>query len=150
MWCQLIMSAGVLVLWLYGVDTVVSGVDESVCGVNSVMSAGVLDLSGVDTVVSGVDDPVCGVSSVKTASELDVCGCDNVVSDEAGNSSRVEVVLSIDDVVLCGDDPLLPDTVRVGGWLSVVGDTLMCGAGVARSDRGDTVLVVGPGVVQPG
>ena len=86
------MSAGVLVLWLYGVDTVVSGVDDPVCGVNSVMSAGVLDLSGVDTVVSGVDDPVCGVSSVMTASELDVCGCDNVVSDAAGNSSRVEVV----------------------------------------------------------
>ena len=137
MWCQLIMSAGVLVLWLYGVDTVVSGVYEPVCGVNSVMSA-------------GVDDHVCGVSSVMTDSELNVCGCDNVVSDVAGNSSRVEVVLSIDDVVLCGDGPLLPDAVRVGGWLSVVGDTLMCGAGVAQIDRGDTVLVVGPGVVQPG
>ena len=34
--------------------------------------------------------------------------------------------------------------------LLVVGDTLMCGAGVARSDRGDTGVVVGPGVVQPG
>ena len=29
---------------------------------------------GGDTVVSGVDEPVCGVSSVRTASELDVCG----------------------------------------------------------------------------
>ena len=59
----------------------VSGVDELVCGVNSVMSAGVLNLCCVDTVVSGVDEPVFGVSSVMTASELDVYGCDSVVSD---------------------------------------------------------------------
>ena len=32
----------------------------------------------------------------------------------------------------------IDDAVRVGGWLSVVGETLMCGSGVARSDRGDT------------
>ena len=43
-----------------------------------------------------------------------------------------------------------PDAVRVGGWLSVLGDTMMCGDGVTRSDRGDTGMVVGPGVVQPG
>ena len=36
------------------------------------MSAGVLDLCGVVTVVSGVDESVCGVSSVMTAGELDV------------------------------------------------------------------------------
>ena len=133
-----------------GGDAVVSGVDEFVCGVNSALSAGVLNLCGVDTVVSGVDEPVCGVNSVTTSSELDMFGCDSVVSDEAGNSSGVEVVVSIDDVVACGDDPLLLDAVRVGGCLSVVGDTLMCGAGVALSDRGDTEVVFGPRVVQPG
>ena len=53
-----------------GGDAVVSGVDESVCGVISVMLAGVLDLCGIDTAVSGVDEPVCGVSSVMTASEI--------------------------------------------------------------------------------
>ena len=73
--------------------------------------------------VSGVDEPVCGVSSLMAVSELDVCGCDSVVSDEAVNSSGVEVVVSSDYAV------------PVGGWLSVVGDTLMCGAGVTRSDR---------------
>ena len=41
-----------------GGDAVVSGVDESVCGVNSVLAAGVLDLCGVDTVLSGVDESV--------------------------------------------------------------------------------------------
>ena len=41
-----------------GVDTVVSGVDESVCCVNSVLPDGILDLCGVDTVVSGVDESV--------------------------------------------------------------------------------------------
>ena len=55
----------------------------------------------------------------------------------------------MDDVVECGDDPLLPDAVRVEGWLSVVDNPLMCGVGVARSDRGDTEVVVGPRVVQP-
>ena len=38
-------------------------VDESVYGVNSVMSADVLDLCGVDTVVSGVDKPCVVVSA---------------------------------------------------------------------------------------
>ena len=108
-----------------GGDAIVLGVDESVCRVNSVLAAGVLALCDVDTVLSGVN-------SVMSASELDVCGCNSVVSDEAGNSSDVEVVASIDGVVACDDVPLLPDAVRVGGWLSVVGDTLMCGAGVAR------------------
>ena len=55
--------------------------------------------------------------------------------------------MPINDVVACGDDPLLPDVVRVGGWLSVNGDTLVCGAGVARSG---IEVVVGPGVAQPG
>ena len=41
---------------------VVSGVDESVCGVNSVTTAGELDVFGGDTVVSGVHESVCGVN----------------------------------------------------------------------------------------
>ena len=57
-----------------GGGAVVSGVAESVCGVNSMMSAGVRDLCGVDTVLSDVDDSVCGGSSVMTVGELDVCG----------------------------------------------------------------------------
>ena len=60
----------------------------------------------------------------------------SLVSDAAGDSSGVEVVVSSDNAV--------------GGWLSVVGDTLMCGAGVAQNDRGDTEEVVEPGVDQPG
>ena len=79
-----------------------------------------------------------------TASELDVFGYDSLVSDETGE------VVSVDDVFACGDNPLLPDAVRVGGRLSVVGDTLVCGAGVARSGRGDTEAVVGSGVAQRG
>ena len=131
-----------------GGDAVVSCVDESVCYVNSVLADGIIDLCGVDTVVSGVDEDVCGVSSIiMTDDELDVCGCDSVVSDETGEVVSVD---SVDDVVACGDDPLLPDAVRVGGRLSVVGDTLVCGAGVARSDRGDTEAVVGSGVAQRG
>ena len=58
----------------YG-DAVVSDVDESVCGVNSVLAAGVLDLCCVDTVVS-----VCGVNQVMSAGVLDLCGVDTVVS----------------------------------------------------------------------
>ena len=135
---------------LPGGDAVLSGVDEAVCGVSLVMAAGVLDLCGVDTVAAGVDGSVCCVNSVMTAGELDICVYDSVVSDETGDSSGVEVVVSVYDVVACGDDPLLPDAVRVGGWLSVVGGTLVCGAGVARSGRGDTEVVVGQGVAQAG
>ena len=129
-----VLAAGVLDLC--GVDIVLYGIGQYVCDVNSVMSAGVFDLCGVYTMVAGVDEPVCGVSSVMTPSQLDVCGCDSVVSDETGNSSGVDVVVSSDDAG--------------GGWLPVIGNTLMCGAGLARSDRGDTEVVVGPGVVQPG
>ena len=42
--------------------------------------------------MTGVDEPVCDVSSVMTTGELDVCGCDSLVSDGAGDSSGVEVV----------------------------------------------------------
>ena len=98
-----------------GGDAFMSGVDESVCCVNSVLADGILDLCGGDAVVSGADEPVCGVSSVMTAGELDVFGYDSVVSDETGE------VVSVDDVVACGDDPLLLNAVRVGGRLSVVG-----------------------------
>ena len=109
-----------------GVDTVVSGaVSVCLCDLDSVspdamvVRVGETMLSGGDvvTVVSGVDVPVCGVSSVMTSGELDVCCCGSLVSDATGD------VVSIDDVVACGDDPLLPDAVRVGGRLSVVGDT---------------------------
>ena len=127
-----------------GGDAFVSGVDESVCCVNLVLADGILDLCGGDAVVSGAGEPVCGVSSVMTAGELDVFGYESVVSDETGE------VVSVDDVVACGDDPLLPDAVRVGGRLSVVGDTLVCGAGVARNGRGDTEAMVGSGVGQRG
>ena len=107
-------------------------------GVNSVLASGVIDPGGNDISLFGVDEFVCGVNSVMTASELNVCGCDSVVSDEAGKLSVVEVVVSSDDAV------------RVGGCLSVVGDTLLCGAGVARSDRAKTEVAVGPVTVQPG
>ena len=141
---------------LCGVDTVLSGaVSGGLCADERVSGGSDTDVSGVDTVVSGanidrvsrgdilvnvdeislpgggeaavsgVDESLCGVNSVITASEIEVCGCDSIVSDEARNSSGVEVVVSSDDAV------------RVGGWLPVVGDTLMCGAGVARSDRVD-------------
>ena len=99
----------------------------------SVFGGGELD---VGVALSGVDESVCCVDSVMTAGELDVCGYDSVVSDEAGESNGVEVVVSVDDVVACGDDPLVPDVVRVGDWLSVVSDALVFGAGVARRGRG--------------
>ena len=53
------------------------------------------------------------------------------------------------DVVACGDDPLLPDAVHDGVRLSVGGDTSMCGAGIAWSDRGDTGVLVVSGVAHP-
>ena len=68
-----VLAAGVL-----GVDTVVSGVGEPVCGVNSVLAPGVLDLCGVDKVLTGVDESVCGVNSVMSAG-VDLCGVDTVV-----------------------------------------------------------------------
>ena len=71
-----------------------------------------------------------------TAGELDVCCCGSLVSDDTGD-------VSVDDVIVCGDDPLLPDSVRVGGRLSVVGGTLAC------DSTGDTQVVVVPGVAQP-
>ena len=71
-----------------------------------------------------------------------VCVCDSLVSDETGD------VVSIDDVVACGDAPLVPDAVRVGCRLSVVGVTLVCDSGVARNGRADTEVVDVPGVAQ--
>ena len=133
-----------------GVDTVSGAVSVCLCDLDSVspgamvVRVGEMMLSGGDdAVVSGVDVPVCGVRSVMTAVELDVCCCDSLVSDETGD------VVSVDDVVACGDDPLLPDSVRASGRLSVVGGTLACDSGVARSGRGDTEVVVVPGVAPP-
>ena len=52
-----------------------------------VVPVGEMSLSGDrgDAVVSGVDEPVCGVSSVMTAGELDVCSCDRLVYDGVGD-----------------------------------------------------------------
>ena len=119
---------------------VVLGVDGSVCGVNPVLADIILNLCGIDTVVSSVDEPVCGDNSVVTAGEFDACACGSLVSDETGD---------VVSVVACGDDPLLPDGVRVGGRLTVVGNTLVCDSGIARSCRGDTEVMVVPGVAQP-
>ena len=126
-----------------GGDAVLLGVDGSVCGVNPVLADSILNLCGIDTVVSSVDEPVCGDNSVVTAGEFDVCGCGSLERDETGD------VVSVDGVVSCGDDPLLPDAVRVGGRLSVVGDTLVCDSGVAQSGRGDAEVMVAPGLAQP-
>ena len=43
---------------LSGGDSVMLGVDESVCGVNPVLAECILNLCGIDTVVSGVDEPI--------------------------------------------------------------------------------------------
>ena len=125
-----------------GGDAVVLGVDGSVCGVNLVLADSILNLCGIDTVVSSVDEPVCGDNSVVTAGEFDVCGCGSLERDETGD-------VSVDGVAACGDDPLLPDAVRIGGRLSVVGDTLVCDSGVAQSGRGDAEVRVTPGMAQP-
>ena len=147
-----------------GVDTLSGAVSGGLCALDRVSGGGDTDASGVDTVsgavsgglcdldrvlgggdavVSGVDVSVCGVNSVMAAGELDVCCCGSLVSHETGD------VVSVDDVVACGDDPLLPDSVCSGGRLSVVGDTLACDSGVARSGSGDTEVVVVPGVAPP-
>ena len=131
------------------VDTVLSGaVSSGLCDLDRVSRGdlvervGDISLSrGGDAIKSGVDEYVCGVSSIMTADGLDVCGRDSVVSDETGEVVSVD---DVDDIVACGDDPLLPDAVRFVDRLSV------CGAGVARSDRGDTEAVVGSGVAQRG
>ena len=71
-----------------------------------------------------------------------MCGCGSLVSGEKGD------ILSVDGVVACGDDPLFSGVVRVGGRFSVVGVTLVGDSGVARSGRGDTDVVVEPGMAQ--
>ena len=125
-----------------GVDMVVSDDNDSVSGGDIVVRVGDMSLSGgYDAVVLGVDGSVCCVNPVLAAGEFDVSACDSLVSDETGD-------VSIDDVVARGDDPLLPDAVRVGGRLSVVGDTLVCDSGEARSRGGDTAVMVVPGVAQ--
>ena len=134
-----------------GVDTVLSdAVGGGLCDLDDVSPGAIIvrvgDMSlpgGGDAVVSGVNEPVCDVSSMMAAGELDVCGCGSLLSDKTCDD------VSVDDVVSCGDDPLLPDAVRVGGRLSVVGDTVVCASGVARSGRGDTDVVGVPGVAQP-
>ena len=73
-----------------------------------------------------------GEVSLSGGGDADVCGCDSLVSDWASDSSGVDVVV---DVVARGDDTLLHGAIRVCEWLSVVGDTVMCGDGVARSEQ---------------
>ena len=66
---------------------------DRVSGGDVVVRVGEMSLAGGgDTVVSGVDEPMCGDSSVMTAGEFDVCGCDSLLSDGAGDSSGVGVV----------------------------------------------------------
>ena len=47
--------------------------------------------------MSGTDEPVCGVNSVMTAGELDVFGYDSVVSDETGQVVSVDDVVACGD-----------------------------------------------------
>ena len=142
--------------------TMVSGVDESVCGVNSVMSAGVLDLCGVDKVVYGVDEPVCGVSSVMTAGELDVCGIDPVVSGADEYVWDVHSVMSAGVLDLCGvdkvvygvDEPVCGvSSVMTAGELDVCGcDSLVSeGAGDSSGvEVVDDVVACGDDKLLPG
>ena len=141
--CDLDNVSGGGVTGVSRVNTVVSDDLDNVSGCDIVVRVGDMSLpGGGDAVVLGVDEPVCGDNSVVTAGEFDVCACGSSVSDETGD------VVSVDDVA-CGDDPLLPDTVRVGGCLAVVGDTVVCDSGVARSGRVDTEVMVVPGVAHP-
>ena len=110
--------SGAVGVCLYDLDNVSPGAIVALVGKMSLSG-------GSDAVVLGVDEPTRGVISVMTAGELDVCGCGSLklVSDDTGD------VVSVHDVVAYGDDLLLPDAVRVGGRLSVVGDTLVCDSG---------------------
>ena len=49
---------------------------------------------GGDAIVSGVDEPVCSVSSVMTAGELVVCGCGSLVSDKTGDVVSLDDVVA--------------------------------------------------------
>ena len=129
-----VMSADVLILW--GIDTVVSGVDESVCGVNSVMSADVLNLCGIDTVVSGVDEPVCGVNSVMSADVLNLCGIDTVVSD-------------VDDPVCCGSSVMTDGELDVCGCDCLVSDEAGDSSGVEVVVSVDDVVACGDDPLLP-
>ena len=75
---------------------------DSVSRCDIVVSLDDMSLSGGgDTVVSGVDESVCGVNSVLAAGVLDRCCVDSLLSDGAGDSSGVEVV--DDAVACCDD-----------------------------------------------
>ena len=69
--------------------------------------------------MSSVDESVCGVNSVLAAGVLDRCGVDSLVADEASDSSGGDVgddVVACGDATL-----LLSDAFRVGGCVPVVG-----------------------------
>ena len=63
-------------------------------GVTVVGEGDVSVAGGGDTVVFGVDESVCSVRTSMAAGELDVCGVGVVVSDEAGEPSRVDLFVS--------------------------------------------------------
>ena len=68
---------------------------DSVSPGDIVVRVGELSLSGDgDAVVLGVDEPICGVSSVMTAGDLDVCGCGSLVSEETGDVVSVDDVVA--------------------------------------------------------
>ena len=91
---------------------------DTVVGVGYVSMSGGGELD-VCVVVTGVNEPVCGVNSVMTTGELDVCGCDSVVSDEAGESGGVEIFVSVCDVawVMTHCCPMWFVLVTVCRWL---------------------------------
>ena len=102
-------------------------------------------------VVSGVDESVCGVNSVMTAGELDVCGCDSVVSDEAGESGGVEIFVSVCDVawLMTHCCPMWFVLVTVCRWLLTRCCVVLELARSGREDNGPSV-VFGPGLAPPG
>ena len=77
--------SGAVIVCLCDIDNVSPGA--------IVVRVGKMSLSGGgDAVVMGVDEPMCGVSSVMTAGELDVCGCGSLVSDETGDVSLMTLL----------------------------------------------------------
>ena len=140
-----------------GGDMDVSGVD--MVGVTGAVSGCMCDLDGVsrgdlvvrvgemslseggDAVVSGFDESVYCFNSVLADGIIDLSGVDTVVYGVDESVGGVSSVMTADELDVCGCDSLVSD---------VVGDTLVCGAGVARSGREDTEAVVGPGMAQRG
>ena len=120
--------------------------DSVSCGDVVVRVGEMLLAGGGDTVVSGVDESMCGDTSVITAGEFDVCACDSLVSGGAGDSSGAEsvddVVAYSDDAfrvggwlsvvglgvaqpgwvdeLVCADDPCAPSLHRCTQCVCVI------------------------------